>query len=163
MSAGLLVAFPNQDALVAALGKLRAAKLGAIETYTPKPLEEGHSPLPVLILLAGLGGTLAAFWLQSYAFVWAYPIDIGGRPPFSWPAFIPIAFEIGVLAAIATGFFGFLVINRMPTLYHPVDDVPAMRYAMRDLWCATIRTQEPDRVRELLRWHSPEAVQELPE
>ena len=163
MSAGLLIAFPNQEALVAALGKLRGAGIDEIETYTPKALEEGESPLPVLILLAGVAGALAAFWLQSYAFVWAYPIDIGGRPPFSWPAYIPIAFEVGVLAAIATGFFGFLVINRMPTLYQPVDEVPAMRHAMRDLWCAAVRTQEPDRVRELLRWHSPAAVQELPE
>lgn len=163
MSAGLLIAFPDQEALLAALGSLRTADLGEIETYTPKPLEEGQSPLPVLILLAGFGGAVAAFCLQTYAFVWAYPIDIGGRPPFSWPAFIPIAFEVGVLAAIAAGFFGFLMANRMPSLYQPVDEVPAMRHAMRDLWCVTVRTQEPDRVRELLRWHSPSAVQDLPE
>lgn len=163
MSAGLLIAFPNQEALIAALGPLRSANLGEIETYTPKPLGEGHSPLPVLILLAGVGGAVATFCLESYAFVWAYPIDIGGRPPFSWPAFIPIAFELGVLAAIATGFFGFLIATRMPSLYEPVDEVPVMRHAMRDLWCVAVRTELPERVRALLRYHTPAAVQELPE
>lgn len=162
MSAGLLIAFPNQEALIAALGRLHAANLGEIETYTPKPLGGGHSPLPVLILLAGVGGAIATFCLQSYAYIWAYPIDIGGRPPFSWPAFIPVAFEVGVLAAIVTGFFGFLIANRMPTLYEPVDEVPAMRHAMRHLWCIAIRTEQPERVRALLRNHDPAAVQELP-
>ena len=161
-SAGLFVAFATPHELESALPALRDARLGAIETFTPTPMESGPSILPVLILIGGVLGALAGFALQSYADIAAYPIDIGGRPYFSWPAFVPIAFETGVLAAMFTGFFGYFIINCLPRLYQPIDECEAMRRAMRDFWCVAIRTDNPGRVRHILRAHAPARIEELP-
>jgi hypothetical protein len=159
---GLFVAFATPHELETALPSLRCARLGTIETFTPTPVESGPSILPVLILAGGVLGALAGFTLQSYANVAAYPIDIGGRPYFSWPAFVPIAFENGVLAAILTGFFGCFIVNRLPRLYDPIDECEAMRRAMRDFWCVAIRTDNPARARQILRAHAPARIEELP-
>lgn len=143
-------AFPNETAMQTALGRLREAGFNAIETYGPKPAGEGHSPLPLVILAGGLFGAALGFWWQTHETVQAYPLDIGGRPLFSWPAYVPIALEIGILFAIASGVFGFFVVNRMPRLWEPVDEAPAMRRATSDRWCIAITTETPDQARHAL-------------
>jgi ActD protein len=158
---GLLLAFASEPELRTALDRLRGASLGEIETYTPKPLEAGPSIVPSLVLAGGVLGAIASFCLQTYATTLAYPLDVGGRPDLSWPSFIPIAFENGVLVAVLAGFIGYLAVNRLPRLYDPVDECAAMRRAMRDHWCLTIRTAEPERVRGLLRDVPPLAIEAL--
>ena len=115
---GIVAAFETQQALEHALARLRAERIGMIETYTPKALTDDEtgvgSPLPLMIFLAGMIGAAAMFGLETYADVVNWPVDVGGRPAFSWPAFVPIAFEVGVLFAITTGFFGYFIVNRMP-------------------------------------------------
>jgi len=160
---GVLAAFRDPEQLRTALQRLRAADLGTIETYTPQPLEEGSSPIPLAILLAGVLGMAASFLLQTYANVWAYPLDIGGRPPFSWPSFIPIAFENGILAAVATGVFGYLLANRLPRLYEPIDEAAAMRLAMRDRWCVAVQTEHAEAARWILQDCEADSIEALPE
>jgi hypothetical protein len=162
MSTGLLVTFAGESELRDALARLRAAQAGEIETYTPKPIETGASIVPKIVLAAGLLGTAASFALQSYADTVAYPLDIGGRPDFSWPAFVPIAFENGILVAMLAGFFGFMIVNRLPRLYEPIDETRGIRRATRDAWCLAVRTPDTERVRDLLRDLSPMLVEELP-
>jgi hypothetical protein len=157
----VVASFASEAGLMEALPRLRA--LGVVETYTPKALEDDQpSILPLVVLVAGLVGAACGFGMQVYANTIAYPVDIGGRPAFSWPAFVPIAFEIGVLAAVLAGFIAFLVINHLPRLYDPVDEVGLMRGAMRDRWCVAIRTELPDRAHALLRDLSVDEVEELP-
>jgi ActD protein len=157
----LVASFGSEADLVAALPRLR--DLGAVETYTPKALEDDTpSVLPLVVLILGFLGAGAGFAMQSYANIVGYPVDIGGRPEFSWPAFVPIAFEIGVLFAVLGGFIGFLVVNRLPRLYDPVDEADLMRGALRDRWCLAIRTEAPERTHEVLRSLSVEQVEELP-
>ncbi len=157
----IVASFESEDRLVDALPRLRA--LGMVETYTPKALKDDQpSILPLVVLLAGLAGTACGFGMQVYANMIGYPIDIGGRPEFSWPAFIPIAFEIGVLSAVLAGFVAFLVVNRLPRLYDPVDQASLMRGAMRDRWCVAVRTETPERAHALLHDLSVDAVEELP-
>jgi len=157
-----VASFGSETGLVEALPRLRG--LGIVETYTPKALEAEYRPatLPLIVLVAGLAGAAIGFGMQVYANTVGYPVDIGGRPAFSWPAFVPIAFEIGILCAMVGGFFGYLVINRLPHLYDPVDEAMLMRGATRDCWCVAIRTDKPERVHDLLRDLAAEHVEELP-
>ena len=159
---GLLAAFPDRQALQSALHRLRSAELGPLETYTPQALEEGPSPLPAAIFFAGVLAMAASFALQVYANVSAYPLDIGGRPRFSWPSFIPIALENGILAAVAVGFFGYLIITRMPRLYEPIDEAVAIRRASRDLWCVAVRTDRAEDAQRILRSCGADSIEVLP-
>lgn len=159
---GLLAAFADREGLRSALHRLQAAKLGVVETYTPQALEEGPSLLPPVIFFVGVLTTAASFALQVYANVSAYPLDIGGRPPFSWPAFIPIALENGILAAMAAGFFGYLLVNRLPRLYEPIDEAIAIRRASRDRWCVAIHTDRTDDVQHILRSCGADSIEVLP-
>jgi Protein of unknown function (DUF3341) len=156
----LVASFASEAMLVDALPRLRS--LGPVETYTPKALDDDQpSILPLVVLVAGLLGSACGFGMQAYANIIGYPVDIGGRPEFSWPAFVPIAFEIGVLSAVLAGFIAYLVVNRLPRLYDPVDEATLMRGATRDRWCVAIRTESPDRAHALLRDLSADAVEEL--
>jgi len=159
----LVASFDSKRSLTEALPRLRDAALGRIETYSPQPISEGPSILPLVVLIAGLAGTAVGFWMQSYVNTTAYPINIGGRPQFSWPAFVPIAFEIGMLCAVAAGFFGFLIVNRLPRLYDPVDEADLLRGATRDRWCVAIDTDRPEPTRDLLRHLSATTIEMVSE
>jgi Protein of unknown function (DUF3341) len=166
MTGGLLASFADRQALDRATERLRAAEIG-FETYTPMPLDEGvaRSPLPLAVLVAGLAGAAAGFAMQVYATSIGYPLDIGGRPDFSWPAYVPIAFEIGVLFAVLTGFFGYFAVCRLPRLYDPIDECAAMRQAMRDGWMLAVRSGEGEliaRARAVLEALGPRSIEEIP-
>lgn len=164
---GLFAVFATEKALTGALGRLRQAGLSQFEIYTPMPVqsEPAFSILPIVMLAAGLAGAFGGFFLQSYANVWNYPLDIGGRPRFSWPSFVPIGFEIGVLCAMLAGFAGFLVACRLPHLYDPIDEFPAYREAMRQNWLVSFRDcprETMEYAREILASLSPALLEEYP-
>jgi hypothetical protein len=141
---GVLAGFATEHALRHALECLMAEQVKGVETYTPVALNENPtgSPLPLVMFVAGVLGFVGFFALMAYADIWAYPLDIGGRPNFAWPSFVPIAFELGVLCAMAAGFFGYFLICRMPRLYDPIDECDNFRRASRDGWFVAVRSTD---------------------
>jgi ActD protein len=160
----ILGSFASEKNLMRAVDALRNEGLGPVETHTPAPPENQRSGLKLVMLIAGLLGAAGGFGIQAWATGLAYPVDIGGRPNVFWPAYIPFALECGLLAAMLAGFFGFLIVNRMPTLYEPIDESDDFRRASLDTWFLALRTDDPDRAHramEILRRLEPVRIEEL--
>ncbi len=169
----IVALFPNQPALLRAAAQLRAAVRGtpgaAVETYTAEePSENQDAPdttlsrIPLAMLAVAVLTLAGMMLMQAYATTIGYPIGVGGRPAFAWPAFVPNAFETAVLAAILAGLAGFLAANRMPRLYDPVDESALVRAAMRGANVLTLRGLEPAHARTLLVPLAPLRTEELP-
>jgi hypothetical protein len=164
---GILAAFERECELIDAIAALQTHRF-EYETYTPKPLDEHPtgSPLPLIMFIAGMVGFCGFFFLMTWVNVWNWPIDIGGRPLLSWPVFVPITFELGILSAVVAGFVGYFIINRMPRLYEPIDSCESMRRAMRDLWIVAVESGDAGHVARagrLLARYRPLRMEEIPE
>lgn len=149
---GLLARFETQEDLVLAAERVYEAGFRRFDTYTPYPVEGlSHamrlrpSPIPLMVLGGGLAGGVGAFLMQVYATVIDYPMNIGGRPLFSWPAYIPITFEVTILLGALAGVLGLFLLTRFPQPYHPVfrsDDFRA--HASQDAFYLSIEARDPE-------------------
>lgn len=161
----IIGSFRNEAARDEAVARLRSAGFGAVTRYGPMPPEDERSPLPLVMLAAGVLGAAGAFGLQAYATGIAYPMNIGGRPNVFWPSYIPFTFEVGALCAMAAGFLAYVIVNRMPHLYDPVDESQAFRRASIDRWFVVLPDPDaPDRERltQLLRAAGVAELDEAP-
>jgi hypothetical protein len=147
---GLLAEFDDVNDLVRAVRTARAAGFRHLDAYTPFPVEElshalGVQPsrLPLVVLLGGVAGGLAGYLLQWWTAVVAYPINVGGRPLHSWPAFIVPTFETTVLGAAIAAVLGMLALNGLPMPYHPVFNVPRFALSSRDRFFLCIEATDP--------------------
>jgi hypothetical protein len=148
---GLMAEFTDSDALLSATRRTYQAGYRRIESYSPQAINglaeaEGFRSraVPALTLLGGIAGALIGFFMQYYTAVVDFPLNIGGRPLNSWPAFIPITFELMVLCAGLTSIIGMLLINGLPQPYHPVFNVPAFAaHASHDRFYLCIRHDDP--------------------
>lgn len=147
---GVMAEFEGPNELVAAARKVYSLGYRRINGYSPYPIEElseaigfTHTRLPLIVFIGGLLGGLAGFFMQYYMEVIDYPLNVGGKPLNSWPAFIPITFEMTVLAAAFSAVLGMLVLNRLPQPYHPVFNVPNFAMATRDRFFLAVEANDP--------------------
>src|SRR5205823_1183633 len=124
------------------------------------------SRIPFAVLLGGIAGGLGGYFVQWYSAVISYPENIGGRPLHSWPAFIPITFEMTVLCAALAAFLAMLVGNGLPRLRHPVFDAPHFDLATRNRFflCLPAADErfEPESARRFLEGLEPMRIVEVP-
>jgi len=147
---GVMGEFSTPEDLLAATKKAREAGYKHVEAYTPFPVEGlseavgfKWTAVPLLTLMGGVGGGLTGFGLQYWVAAITYPINIGGRPLNSWPAFIPVTFELTVLGASIFAVFGMLALNKLPQPYHPVFNVARFAQASTDKFFLCIEARDP--------------------
>ena len=147
---GLMAEFDDANTLVLAAASAHDAGYRRMDAYSPFPIEELHdalgshrSRLPLIVLIGGLVGCVAGFLLQYWASAIAYPINVGGRPFNSWPAFIPVTFECTILGAALSAVLGMLALNGLPMPYHPVFNVPRFALASRNRFFLCIEARDP--------------------
>lgn len=170
---GLLAEFGSADALLEAARAARQAGYKEMDAYAPFPVEGlaeavgmRTNRVPLLVFGGGLLGAGLAYFMQWYANVIDYPINVGGRPLHSWPSFIPITFELGILFAAFGAFIAVLALNRLPRLRHPVFESARFERASRDRFflCleATDERFEMSSTHEFLQSLDPLSVERIP-
>jgi hypothetical protein len=131
---GLLAEFDTPTQLVHAAENAYAAGYRRMDCYTPYPVEEAaeaigfhKNEVSLVCLIGGLLGVCAMFGLETWISLWAYPLNIAGRPYYSWPAFVVPAYEWTILYAGLSAAFGMLALNGLPQVYHPLFNAPNFR------------------------------------
>ena len=169
---GLMAEFDNPSDAVAAARRVHEEGYRKIDAFSPYPVEElseaigVHSTkMPLVVLVGGILGGLAGYLLQFYVHTVYYPINVGGKPFHSWPAFIPVTFEMTVLGAGLFAVFGMLAMNGLPEPYHPVFNAPNFALASRDRFFVLVESADPkfdrERTAELLRSLNPREVTDV--
>ena len=138
---GVMAEFANPTDLVAAARASYEAGYRRVNGYSPFPIEElweaigfHRTALPLIVLICGILGGLGGFMMQYYLAAIYYPINVGGKPLNSWPAFIPITFECTILLAALSAIFGMLALNKLPQPYHPVFNAPNFAALVASSW-----------------------------
>jgi len=147
---GMMAEFDSPSDLVAAARRTYEAGYQKIDAYSPFPIEElaeaigFHSnAVPLVVLIGGLIGCLSGYALQYWISVITYPINVGGRPLHSWPAFIVVTFEMTILFAGVAAVLGMLALNGLPMPYHPVFNVPRFAFATKDRFFLMVFSTDP--------------------
>jgi Protein of unknown function (DUF3341) len=169
---GLMAEFPGDKEILAAAKSAYENGYRQMDAFTPFPIDglaenlgRKKSRVPFIVLIAGIGGGLGGYFMEWYANVVSYPVNIGGRPFNSWPAFVPITFELTILSAALVGFIGMLVLNKLPEPHHPVFNVPEFERASTDKFFLCIQSNDPkfdlNTTRKFLGTLKPELISEV--
>jgi hypothetical protein len=169
---GLMAEFDDVNDLVDAVKATRAAGYRQFDAFTPFPVEavteamhEHGNRLPLVVLIGGIVGMVSGYALAWWTSAIDYPLNVGGRPLNSWPAWIPITFETTVLFAAIATFLGMLALNGLPMPYHPVFNVPRFALSTRNRFFLCIEATDPrfdrDQTRRFLERLVPRQVSEV--
>ena len=169
---GIMAEFSRPEDLLEAVRAVRRRGFRYIDAYTPFPVvglaeELGFhfNMLPAIVLSGGIVGALGGFFMQYYANVISFPLNIGGRPHDSWPAFIPVTFELTILVAAVFAVLGMLALNGLPRPNHPVFNEPRFELATRNRFFLCIEARDPrferERVLEFLNQLGASGVYEI--
>lgn len=147
---GLLAELPDPAGLLAAAAGVRDAGYTAWDTHTPFPLHGlekamglPKSRVPLYCIVLGLSGAAAGMLMQWWVSVEAYPLVISGKPFFSWPAFVPVMFECGVLGGALGAIGGFLAEARLPRHHHSLFESARFSRVTDDGFFLSIEATDP--------------------
>ncbi len=147
---GLMAEFDNPTDLVKAAKAARDKGYRKLDAYSPFPIEGLNdalhlhkNKLPLIVLLGGIAGGLTGFLLQCYITIWDFPINVGGRPLYSWPSYIIITFELTILFGAFASVLGLLGLCGLPMPYHPVFNAPRFALASRNRFFLCIEAADP--------------------
>ena len=147
---GLIAEFETAEQILEATRRARERGYRRMDAYTPYPVEGLATELglertrvPMVVLIGGLVGAAAGYFMQYWAMAIDYPLNVGGKPYNSWPAFIPITFELMVLVAAFAAILGMFFLNGLPQPYHPVFNVPRFARASQDRFFLCIEATDP--------------------
>ena len=171
---GLMAEFENPNDLVEATRKAHEAGFTKLDAYSPYPIEalaealDIHDrKLPAVVLGGGIIGGLLGYALCYWTSVIEYPLNVGGKPFNSVPAFIVPTFETTILFAAFGAVFGMLALNGLPMPYHPVFNVPRFAFATKDRFFLIVFSSDPKynpvEVRRLLESFGPRSISEVPD
>jgi len=169
---GMIAMFGTAEALLEAVEKARTSGYCKMEAYSPYPIHGlaealglRRTKLPFMILGGGAAGATIGFFMQWSSAAYFYPINIAGRPYFSWEAFVPITFECMILIAAFTAVLGMLGLNGLPQPYHPLFNSEAFSHASRDKFFLCIESTDPqfgiEATRQFMETLSPEEIDEV--
>jgi hypothetical protein len=170
---GVLAEFEKPDDLIAATRAARAAGYSRIDGHTPYPLGEvadelgfPRSEMGAVMFLGGLFGATSGLLMLSWTTAIDYPINVSGKPFWSWPNYVPITWELLVLTAAMTGLFGLLALCGLPQPYHPLFNVPQFARASQDRFFLSIESADPKydpaATKAFLAGLNPLSVEEVP-
>ena len=170
---GMMAEFDSAKDLVVAARRTHGAGYKKIDAYSPFPVEElaeaigfNKNGVPLVTLIGAIIGGLTGYLLQYWVAVVNYPVNIGGRPYHSWPAFIIITFELTILFGGISAVFGMLALNGLPMPYHPVFNVERFAMASKDRFFLIIFSSDPKYdpagTRQFLEGLAPRIVSEVP-
>jgi hypothetical protein len=147
---GLMAEFESPEQLVKATERVYEAGYRKMDAYTPFPVEEvaeamhfHNTGVPPIVLVGGLVGAFSGFLIQVIGSAYDYPLNVGGRPLYSWPAFIPVTFEAGILIAAFAAVIAMIVLNGLPRPYHPVFNAPNFERVSEDRFFLCIEAKDP--------------------
>ncbi len=170
---GMMAEFDTTSDLVAAARRTHEAGYRKIDAYSPFPVEGladeigfRKNAVPLIVLIGGVLGAISGYLLQYWISAVSYPINVGGRPYNSWPAFIVVTFETTILFAGLAAVLGMLALNGLPMPYHPVFNVPRFAFATRDRFFLIIFSSDPKydaaTTRTFLESLGPRSISEVP-
>jgi Protein of unknown function (DUF3341) len=170
---GLMAEFDTPSDLVAAARRTHEEGYQKIDAYTPFPVEGlaeeigfTKNGVPLVVLVGGILGGLSGYALQYWVSAISYPVNVGGRPYHSWPAFIVVTFEMTILFAGLAAVFGMLALNGLPMPYHPVFNVPRFAFATKDRFFLIIFSSDTkystESTRQFLETLGPRSISEAP-
>lgn len=146
---GLLAEYETPAAIYHACEQIRDSGFRRFDSYTPFPVHGldkamglGPSYLPWLVLIAGVTGASLAMLFMVWTSAYDLPLNIGGKPTFSIPAFIPVTFEVTILFSGLTAVFGMFVLNSIPTYHHPLFDIARFAKASDDGFFVMIEARD---------------------
>ena len=170
---GVMAEFDSAQALVHAAKRTSEAGYQKIDAYSPFPIEGlaeaigfHHDEVPLVVLIGAIIGGLSGYLMQWWMSAVDYPLNIGGKPPHSWPAFIVITFEMTILFGGISAVLGMLALNGLPMPYHPVFNVPRFVFASKDRFFLIIfssdKKYDPVATRKFLEGLDARSVSEVP-